>query len=329
MSVPSHFDIMAKRLESAGNEPLSALAINQADAATATEQAAIQMVLDTLASEHSRRAYTRALREFFAWRRNAGSPALSRALVQRYAADLRRRGLSSSTINQQLSAIRKIVSEAADNELIDHQTAIAIKNVKGARHEGRRIGNWLSREAAQRWLDAPDRLTMKGARDRALLAVLLGCGLRRAEAASLTFEHLQQREGRWVIVDLFGKRDKVRSVPVPAWMKAAIDEWSGKSNVSAGMIFRAVNKGDKLMGAGITPQAIRNIVHQYSQKLSSASPVAPHDLRRTFAKLSYKGGAKLDQVQLSLGHESISTTEKYLGVEQDLADAPCDYLGIK
>ncbi len=300
------------------------LALSQAGAA---EQAAIQMVLDTLPSEHSRRAYERALRAFFTWRRTGGNPALSKALVQRYAADLRNKGLSASAINQQLSAIRKIVSEAADNEMLDHPTAVAIKNIKGARSEGRRIGNWLSREAAQMWLNAPDLSTIKGARDRALLAVLLGCGLRRAEAAALTFEHLQQREGRWVIVDLLGKRDKVRSVPVPAWMKAAIDDWSRQSNIFEGMIFRAVNKGDKIMGAGITPQAIRNIVHQYSQKLSP-SPVAPHDLRRTYAKLSYKGGAKLDQVQLSLGHESINTTEKYLGVEQDLADAPCDYLGL-
>ena len=314
---------MAKQSKSKNNS-FSELAIIQTDTA---EQTAIQMVLDTLQSEHSRRAYERALREFFSWRRIAGSPALSKALVQRYAADLRTKGLSSSAINQQLSAIRKIVSEAADNEILDHQTAIAIKNIKGARTEGRRIGNWLSREAAQMWLNAPDVSTIKGARDRALLAVLLGGGLRRAEAAALTFEHLQQREGRWVIVDLFGKRDKVRSVPAPAWMKAAIDDWSRKSNVAEGIIFRAVNKGDKIMGTGITPQAVRNIVHQYSQKLSDA-PVAPHDLRRTFAKLSYKGGAKLDQVQLSLGHESIKTTEKYLGVEQDLADAPCDYLGL-
>jgi integrase len=57
--------------------------------------------------------------------------------------------------------------------------------------------------------------------------------------------------------------------------------------------------------------------------------IAPHDLRRTFAKLAFKGGAKLDQIQLSLGHASIQTTERYLGVQQDLADAPCDYLHLK
>jgi site-specific recombinase XerD len=235
--------------------------------------------------------------------------------------------LSAAAINQQLSAIRKLVGEAADNNLLDGQTAIAIKHIKGARQEGRRAGNWLSREAAQEWLNAPDTSTIKGLRDRALLAVLLGCGLRRAEAASLTFEHLQQREGRWVIIDLYGKRDKVRSVPLPSWAKAAIDDWSRASGISEDIIFRAVNKGSNVMGEGITPQAIRKIVAEYALKLGSSN-IAPHDLRRTFAKLTYKGGAKLDQIQLSLGHESINTTEKYLGTEQDLLDAPCDYLGL-
>lgn len=294
----------------------------------AAEEAATQIVVDALPSEHSRRAYSRALHEFFGWRRTAGNPALSKALVQRYAASLRDKGLSASAINQQLSAIRKLVAEAADNGLLDSQTAVAIKNVKSARVEGRRIGNWLSQNQAQAWLNAPDICSLKGLRDRALLAVLLGCGLRRAEAAALTFEHLQQREGRWVIVDLFGKRDKARSIPVPSWMKFAIEEWSGQSGISDGIIFRQINKGGKIMGEGITPQAIRNIVHEYSLKLAD-SRIAPHDLRRTFAKLSYQGGAKLDQIQLSLGHESINTTEKYLGIQQDLQNAPCDHLGLK
>lgn len=57
--------------------------------------------------------------------------------------------------------------------------------------------------------------------------------------------------------------------------------------------------------------------------------IAPHDLRRTFAKLAHQGRAALEQIQISLGHASIQTTERYLGVEQDLLDAPCDHLGIR
>lgn len=295
---------------------------------TPAEAGAIRIVLDSLPSEHSRRAYERALTDFFYWHKGVGRPQLSKAVVQRYAAELREAGMSSSGVNQRLSAIRKLAMEAADNGALDPQIASGIRAVRGSRQEGRRTGNWLTREQAQMWLNAPDTRTLKGQRDRALLAVLIGCGLRRAEAANLSFEHVQQRDGRWVLVDLIGKRDKVRSVPMPNWTKAAINEWSQASGVTEGLVFRAVNKGDRMSGDGITPQAIRNIVADYADKLKHAG-IAPHDLRRTFAKLAYKGGAALDQIQLSLGHESIQTTEDYLGVEQDLTDAPCDHLGLR
>lgn len=295
---------------------------------TPAETQAIRMVLDGLPSEHSRRAYERALSDFFMWHRGVGRPALSKAVVQRYAAELREAGMAASSVNQRLSAIRKLALEAADNGALDPQVANGIRAVKGARREGRRTGNWLTREEAQDWLRAPDVRTLKGKRDRALLTVLIGCGLRRAEAAALTFEHIQQRDGRWVLIDLIGKRDKVRSVPMSNWAKAAIDEWSMAAGISEGAVFRAVNKGDRVAGDGITPQAIYNIIVGYAEELKKKG-VAPHDLRRTFAKLAHKGGAAIDQIQLSLGHESIQTTEEYLGVEQDLTDAPCDHLGLK
>jgi site-specific recombinase XerD len=295
---------------------------------TATETTAIRMVLDGLPSENSRRAYERALRDFFLWHKGVGRPELNKAVVQRYAAELRDAGMAPSSVNQRLSAIRKLALEAADNGALDPQVASGIRAVKGARREGRRTGNWLTREQAQMWLNAPNQETLKGLRDRALLAVLIGCGLRRAEAANLSFDHVQQREGRWVLVDLIGKRDKIRSVPIPNWTKAAIDVWSRASCISDGLVFRAVNKGDRTMGNGITPQAIYNIIVRYAEELKNKG-VAPHDLRRTFAKLAHKGGAAVDQIQLSLGHESLQTTEEYLGIEQDLTDAPCDHLGLR
>jgi site-specific recombinase XerD len=292
------------------------------------EARAIEMVLDGLPSEHSRRAYERALFDFFHWHRGVGRLQLNKSVVQRYAAELREAGMSASNVNQRLSAIRKLAAEAADNGLLDAQIAGGIRAVKGSRQEGRRTGNWLTREEAQAWLSAPDKRTMRGRRDRALLAVLIGCGLRRSEAAGLSFGHVQQRDGRWVLVDLIGKRDKVRSVPMPNWAKAAIDDWSIASGVADGLVFRAVNKGDRVVGVGITPQAIYNIIVGYAGEVQKRG-VAPHDLRRTFAKLAHKGGAAIDQIQLSLGHESIQTTEEYLGVEQDLTDAPCDHLGLR
>ena len=295
---------------------------------TSAEKKIIAMVIDGLPSENSRRAYQRHLQDFFLWHALENRPELNKALINRYVKTLRASKLSSSTINQKLSAIRKLASEAEDNNLIDSRLANGIRAVKGVPFRGRRTGNWLTKEDAQRWLNAPDTKTLKGVRDRALLAILIGCGLRRAEAAILSFHHIEQREGRWAIVDIVGKRDKVRTVPMPSWAKACVDSWKTVARLEEGFVFRRVNKGDNLMGESITPQAIRDIVNSYALKLENKG-IAPHDLRRTFAKLAHKGGSSIDQIQLSLGHDSIQTTEKYLGVEQDLTDAPCDHLGLR
>jgi site-specific recombinase XerD len=295
---------------------------------TSNEKIIIAMVIDGLPSENSRRAYKRALKEFFWWHGEQNRPELNKALVQRYVKSLREQKLSSATINQKLSAIRKLATEAEDNSSLDSRLANGIRAVKGVPFRGRRTGNWLTKEDAQKWLNAPDTKKLKGMRDRALLGVLIGCGLRRAEAAILTFSHIEQREGRWAIVDIVGKRDKMRTVPMPSWAKATVDAWKNVAHLEEGFVFRRVNKGDNVVGESITPQAIRDIVNSYAHKLENQG-IAPHDLRRTFAKLAHKGGSSIDQIQLSLGHDSIQTTEKYLGVEQDLTDAPCDHLGLR
>lgn len=295
---------------------------------SSAEKKIIGLVIDALPSENSRRAYQRALEDFFVWHQAQDRPELNKALINRYVKILRETGASSSSVNQKLSAIRKLASEAEDNDWIDSRIANGIRAVRGVPQRGRRTGNWLTKEEAQTWLGAPDAKNLKGVRDRAVLAVLIGCGLRRAEAAILSASHVQQREGRWAIVDIVGKRDKMRTVPMPSWAKATIDSWTFAARIDEGFIFRRVNKGGNLMGERLTEQAIYNIVTGYAEKLEKQG-IAPHDLRRTFAKLAHKGGSPIDQIQLSLGHDSIQTTEKYLGVEQDLSDAPCDHLGLK
>ncbi len=288
----------------------------------------IQTVIDGLTSEHSKRAYARHLTAFIGWHQASGHTEINKAVVQRYAAQLRDAGMSPASINQRLSAIRKLAIEAADNGALDSQVANGIKAVRGIRQEGTRTGNWLTKQEARKMLDAPDTVKLKGLRDRAILAVLIGCGLRRAEAAKLRFDHVQQRDGRWVLVDLIGKRNKVRSVPMPSWSKVAIDAYASVAGLSVGQVFRPINKGGRMTGESMTEQAIYNIVSEYATTLGRGQ-IAPHDLRRTFAKLAHKGGSAVDQIQLSLGHGSIQTTERYLGVEQDLTDAPCDHLGLR
>ncbi len=288
----------------------------------------VDLVLDSLPSPHSRRAYGRALEEFFAWYpSNASGEGFTRATLQRYRSHLEQRSLSPASINLQLAALRKLAAEAAANSLVDPSTAAAIASVPGARSSGTRSGNWLTLEQTRRLLAVPDPATTKGLRDRVLLGFLVGCGLRRGELAGLEFPDVSQREGRWAIVDLTGKHGRVRTVPMPSWVFWALDEWAAAAGITSGPVLRPVTKAG-LVGAGpVSSQAVFETVIRHA-RLGGLGKVTPHDLRRTFAKLAHQGRAPLEQIQISLGHASIQTTERYLGLKQNLHDAPCDRLGI-
>lgn len=290
-------------------------------------QPVVDLVCNAVTSHHTKRAYERALTEFVAWYGSTGQQTITKATVQGYITALRTANVGAGSINQRLAAIRKLANEMADNGLIDEAAAQAIGRVEGARKEGKRLGNWLTVDQAGKLLSLPNTGTIKGLRDRAILAALLGCGLRREECAGLTLEHIQMREARWVVVDLVGKRNKTRSVPMPSWAKAAIDSYIATAGITEGILFRSVRRGDHIQADGMSAQAIFNVVTAYAEQIGV--DVRPHDLRRTFAKLAHKGKAPIEQIQLSLGHGSVQTTERYLGVQQDLSSAPCDALGIK
>jgi integrase len=159
-----------------------------------------RMVMDSVQSIHSKRNYAKALDDLFAF---CASRPLSRALLMEYRTTMDH--LSPSTINVRLSAIRKLVGEARRNGMIGLEEAANLSDVPNVRQKGTRLGNWLTREQAKELLAVPDRSTLKGKRDYVILALLVGCALRRQELASLNIEAIQLREGRWVIIDLRGK----------------------------------------------------------------------------------------------------------------------------
>ena len=227
-----------------------------------------------------------------------------------------------------MSAIRKLAAEAADNGLLAPEMAAGIARVKSVKSTGIRVGNWLSLRQAQTLLSAPDVASLKGLRDRAILAVLLGCGLRRSEVAALTFAHVQQRDGRWCIIDLVGKHGRVRTAPMPTWAKVAIDAWTSAAGVTDGHILRPVNRADRVAGERLGEKVVWQMLQQYADAVGLPG-IAPHDLRRTCAKLCRAAGGELEQIQLLLGHASVQTTERYLGTRQDLFHAPNDAIKLR
>ena len=273
-------------------------------------------VLNSLGSPGSRRVYEYALDQFIAWYCSEPRLAFNRIVVTRYRMFLESRQLAANTINQQLAAVRRLAHEAADAGLLSPELAAGISRVKGVKQLGFRVGNWLSADECMAVLRHAIGSSLRAKRDYAMLAVLFGCGLRRSELVGLDVKDMQVRQGHWAIVDLIGKGGHIRTVPIPAWVKAALDQWTTATGIAEGRIFRAVSRG-KIWGEGISQNVVWYVVKECCER-AGLLHIAPHDLRRTCAKLCHTNGGEIEQIQFLLGHASVQTTERYLGCKQNL-----------
>jgi integrase len=145
---------------------------------------------------------------------------------------------------------------------------------------------------------------------------------------SCELDWIQQHEEHRVIADLVAKGGHVRTVPMPAWVKDAIDAWTTAARITEGTVFRAISKVGQVWGDGMTAKVLWDVVRAAAAAAGIAKMV-PHDLRRTCARLCHLAGGELDQIQFLLGHVSIQTTERYLGCKQKLRCAVNDRLGIE
>ena len=285
-------------------------------------------VLNSLTSTSGQRTYDHAINEFVAWYCSEPRLAFNRIVVLRYRIHLEQQKYAPATINLRLAAVRRVAYEAADSGLLSPELAAGIRRVKGVRRTGVRLGNWLTVEQGRRLLACSNNPSLREKRNYAMLAMLIGCGFRRGELLSLDLESIQQREDHWVVADLIGKAGHIRTVPIPIWVKRAVDTWTAASGISQGRIFRSINRYGQIWGEGMTPKVLWEIVKQATRR-SEIDKLAPHDLRRTCARLCHQAGGELDQIQFLLGHVSIQTTEKYLGCKQKLRVAVNDKLGLE
>lgn len=190
--------------------------------------------------------------------------------------------------------------------------------MKGVRQIGQKVGNWLSVRQGENMLRAISPKAFRGKRDAAMLSVLMGCGLRRSEVVRLDCERIQQREGHWAIVDLVGKAGHVRTVPVPGWVKDAIDAWKTAAGIAEGPLFRSIRKNGVMWGRGLTQNVVWYVVKECAQR-AGIEKLAPHDLRRSCARWCHTSGGELEQIQFLLGHAFVLTTERYIGCKQNLS----------
>ena len=285
-------------------------------------------VLNSLSSQSGQRSYDHAITEFVDWYCSEPRLAFNRTVVLRYRIYLEQKQYAATTINLRLAAVRRVAYEAADSGLLSPELAAGIRRVKGVRRIGVRVRNWLTAEQGKRLLAGVERRSLRGKRNCAMLSMLIGCGLRRGELLALRVESIQLREEHWVIADLLGKAGHIRTVPLPRWVKDATDEWKEASGITEGALFRSIHRTGRVWGTGMTPKVLWEIVREAASR-AGIEKLAPHDLRRTCARLCRLAGGELDQIQFLLGHVSIQTTERYLGCKQKLRCAVNDRIGIE
>jgi integrase/recombinase XerD len=286
------------------------------------------LVLRGTQNSSTRASYGKALRDFLAWCQAQGAPQLTKTLVEEHKNFLIARGYSAATVNQRLTAIRKLAQQAAVEDPLAQQDAAEIFRVHGATTKPitseRRS---LSIAEAESLLNAPSSETKKGKRDRALLALLLGCGLRRNEIVQAKVEDVLRREGHWVLARVFGPHGRERTVSLPNWAKQALDGWLEASKIRTGAIFRAVNRDGSVLDRALSAPMILATVAAYGKGVGVR--VAPRDLRHTCAKLCRRSGADLEEIQSLLGHANIQATGRYLGKTHTAAEAANDRLPLR
>lgn len=175
-------------------------------------------------SLHTRRVYFSAIAKFI-----RSGHQLTRSGILAWVNELTEDGLGPSSINQHIAAVRKLVWEASLRGLVGNDELNAIDRIKGIAMAGTRSGNWTTVDGIKALLIAAREGSSNTTRNQAIIAVLAGCGLRRAELCSLDWSQWQQRDGRWCFVDIVGKGGRVRTVPVPSWVADYMHQWKGES----------------------------------------------------------------------------------------------------
>lgn len=294
----------------------------------------VDMALSGIHSPHTLRVYRAHLNRFLLSGYSLTRIGVQEWIRQTYGQSAGRGpisgsgGGSGSGMGQALAAVRKLADEALAHGVLGLAEWSGIKGVRGWKQKGVRVGNWLTLHEVTALLRVPDNSSM-GVRDRAVLAVMVGCGLRREEVAGARTGGYKEVGGRKVM-EVVGKGGKVRTVPVPVWVVKAVDKWlevvwqhppqisavqyvaTHKEYHSSALFRTFKGTGGEVGEGGLGPQGVYWLVRGYGERVGKQE-LRPHDLRRTFAKLAREGGAEMDQVSKVLGHSSVVVTERYLG----------------
>ncbi|CAN7761237.1 tyrosine-type recombinase/integrase [Cupriavidus necator] len=267
-----------------------------------------------LGSIATRRAYQADLRDFMTFAGISRPEAfrdITRAHVLAWRKDLEARGLAGATIRRKLAALGSLYAYLCERHAVATSPVAGVRRPRSDSHEGKTPA--LGDAQARTLLDTPDPATLKGLRDRAIVAVLLHHGLRRAELCALRVQDMQPRRGI-AHLRVHGKGGKIRHLPLHP---AAADrihaylERAGHGASPAAPLFQAL-RGARRPDRGLSGDGVRRIVasHAIAARIEVLG-LGVHGLRATAATNALEHGADIAQVQDWLGHASVATTRKY------------------
>jgi len=261
--------------------------------------------LERGASPHTIEAYRRDLIDLGTFVEHQDPDLIEVSVLDDYTLALRDRGLSPATVRRRLAAVRAFLKHRArEGGRADAGRTVPLPRL------GRRLPEPLTRDEAERIVTSPDG-SPRGLRDRAMLELLYGAGLRVSELVALRVSDLDLEEG---LVRCMGKGAKQRVVPTGSRAIEAIRVYMQRGRPYLGRMQR----GDILFlnhrGQGITRQAVFQLVRDHAREAGIDKMVTPHTLRHSFATHLIEGGCDLRSVQEMLGHATIETTQIYTHV---------------
>lgn len=288
-------------------------------------QPIIDLVVNACASPSTRSRYKSKLTLMFKYWGYLQRPPFDRQFVQRFLAQLRAENAAGFTINQTLTAVKRLAKEAHYAGLLAPEAYRGIEDIPAVKIRGTAQGSRLTEEEVLKLLKLPRAGTVRGKRDRVILELLFYAGLRREEVTLIRMEHVQMLEGRPVLLNLRGKGDRVRTIPIPEFVLRHIQEWIDAAGITDGFVCRRI-RGEKTACAGqMCGKGIYLILKHYA-KMIGKDEVSPHSMRRSMGTIARQKGVDLEQIQEVYGHEDRKTTISYTGGNLNIRDAVCDKL---
>jgi integrase/recombinase XerD len=267
-----------------------------------------------IANSHTRRAYERALKDFMAFVGVEGVQdfrSVTRAHVLAWRQALELQGASAATIRHRLAALSSLYEWLCDSNAVTHNPLKGVRRPSVESYEGKTPA--LGDHQARALLEAPAADTLKGKRDRAILAALLYHGLRREELCKLRVEDARQQRRGVVHLAVQGKGGKTRYLPLHPAAGARIAEYleaAGHGAEGRGALFRPVHAAlAEGVDQALTPDAVYKLVRAYSAQIGCE--VGAHAMRATAATNALDHQADIAKVQEWLGHANIATTKIY------------------